>query len=120
MFQTQTSIIREIAEIESCVIVGRCADYILQDHDNCMRVFIHANIDSRIERAIQYYGVDAKTAASTIGHTDKGRAAYHNYWTDTKWGDYRNYHLSIDSSVYGLDGSASIVVASASSWSQQE
>lgn len=113
MYQTQTAIIKEIAERESCVIVGRCADYILQGYENCLRVFIHANIDSRIERVVQDYGVDRKTAASTVAHTDKGRAAYHNYISDSKWGDYHNYHLSVDSGIFGLDGAAEIIIKSA-------
>jgi len=118
MFQTQTAIIKEIAERESCVIVGRCADYILQDYKNCMKVFIHADIDSRIKRVIRDYGVDTKTAASTITRTDKGRAAYHNYYTDIKWGNYRNYHFSVDSSVFGLEWVANIIVHAVSDFNK--
>lgn len=110
MFTTQSDIIRELAEKESCVIVGRCADYILQNFAGCLKVFIHAKIDHRIERVVKYYGVESKNAANIIIRTDKGRTAYHNYYTDTKWGDYGNYHLSMESSVFGLEHTADLIV----------
>lgn len=94
-FQT----IRSLAEKEDCVIVGRCADYVLSEHQDTINIFIHAPLEDRINRAINEYGVDKKKAKDFVIKYDKKRSGYYNYFTDKKWGVAENYHLSLSSSL---------------------
>ncbi|MDL2237672.1 MATE family efflux transporter [Christensenellaceae bacterium OttesenSCG-928-K19] len=112
MFNTQSQIIRELAEKEACVIVGRCADYILRDYSNCVNVFIHADLEHRAERITTEYGASAKKAAETAENTDKGRANYYRYYTGGQWGSRAQYHLMIDSARFGIEESAEIIADS--------
>lgn len=113
MFFAQSEIIKEIAEKGNCVIVGRCADYILREHKNCMKVFVYANKQDRIERVVNQYGVEAAKAAKTIDNTDNGRAKYYSHYTEMNWGDCRHYNLCVDSSRFGVDGAAHVIVGAA-------
>ena len=92
-------IIRRIAKEHPAVIVGRCADYILRDHPHCLNVFIHAPIEARVKRAVQYYGLDPATAKDNILKMDKKRVNYYNYYSSKKWGLSNAYHLSLDLSL---------------------
>ncbi|MEF9920387.1 MAG: cytidylate kinase-like family protein [Erysipelotrichaceae bacterium] len=103
MFLVEAEIIENIAEQGSAVIVGRCADYVLRDHPQCVNVFIHANMQFRCERATSSYEVDENNVESSITKIDKHRANYYNYYTDRKWGKVENYHLVMDSSKFGID-----------------
>ncbi len=103
IFLVQSQVIKEVAEQGSCVIVGRSADYVLSDFANCINIFIHANIDDRVKRATELYGLDAKHAESSVIKTDKKRANYYNYFTSRKWGKLENYDLSINTSTIDLD-----------------
>lgn len=94
-FQT----IRSLAEKEDCVIVGRCADYVLSEHQDTINIFIHAPLEDRINRAINEYGIDKKKAKDFVIKYDKKRSGYYNYFTDKKWGVAENYHLSLSSSL---------------------
>ncbi len=96
-YYIQSDIIRELAKNESCVIVGRCADFILRDTPGCTNVFIFADIESRRKRAIKDYGMSAEGIDKEILKIDKARANHYNYYTDQKWGEAKNYHLSVDS-----------------------
>ncbi|MEG1583967.1 MAG: cytidylate kinase-like family protein [Anaerovorax sp.] len=109
LFLIQSSIIKDIAQAGSCVIVGRCADYILQHHPDAMHVFIHALEKDKIARIIETYGVNEKDARTAMLKTDKRRATYYNYYADGKWGQAENYDLSIDSSVIGIDGTVMLI-----------
>ncbi|PXV95549.1 cytidylate kinase [Lachnotalea glycerini] len=109
IFLAQFDAIKKIAEQESCIIVGRCADYALADYKNCMNVFVHANLEDRIKRiAFKHNLTDAK-AKELILKTDKSRASYYNYYSSKKWGDTTSYHLSLDSSLVGVEGSVKII-----------
>lgn len=103
LWTVQSRIIRELAEKESCVIVGRCADYILRDKADCLNVFIHASIDKRAERIVTEYGERDETPEQRLKEKDKRRAAYHRFYTDMKWGQARNYHICLDSGELGIN-----------------
>ncbi len=99
VFSAQSKIIREIAEKESCVIVGRCADSILKGSENLLTVFIHADIDFRAKRVMEYENISYEKAVDMVRKSDKKRASYHNYFADNKWGDASSYDLCINSEI---------------------
>ena len=103
LWEIQYKIITELAEKESCVIVGRCADYILKDKADCLKVFIHANMGYRADRIVKEYGEREESPEQRLRDKDKRRAAYHRFYTNMKWGDARNYDITLDSSVLGID-----------------
>ena len=102
VFIAESDVIRRAAEKGPCVIVGRCADYVLRDNPKCLRVFVHAPLEERIRRAREEYGVEQDDVKSFVVRYDKARAAYYNYFTTGKWGRCQNYDLSISSSL-GID-----------------
>lgn len=106
----QHQIITELAEKESCVIVGRCADYILRDKADCLRVFIHADMEYRANRIVTVYGERDETPEQRLREKDKCRAAYYRFYTDMKWGYAPNYHISLDSSKWGIEKCADIII----------
>lgn len=110
VFLAQFDAIKKLAEKESCIIVGRCADYALSDHPNCTSVFIHADMDFRIKHIMDTYDLTKEKAKDMIQKTDKKRASYYNYYSSKKWGDSRSYNLSIDSSQLGLDGCVEMIL----------
>ena len=109
LFFAQLNAIQKIASEQSCVIIGRCADYALRDFDKVAHILISAPIEWRIKRAVEVYGIEAKKAADYVKRVDKQRIAYYNYYTDKRWGAPQNYHLCIDSSVLGIDGTANLL-----------
>ncbi len=109
LWEMQCRIITELAEKESCVIVGRCADYILQDKADCLKVFIHADMAFRAERIVKVYGEREESPEQRLRDKDKRRAAYHRFYTNMKWGYAENYHLTLDSGVLGLDRCVDII-----------
>ena len=109
LFITQTDIIKKAAEEENCVFVGRCADYVLRNHEDRISVFVYADKEARIARIQEEHGVDRDEAISLIGKTDKRRINYYNFYTGKKWGKPENYHLSIDSSLLGVEGAAQAI-----------
>lgn len=111
MFVTQSGIIQELAE-KSCVIVGRCADYVLKENPDCINIFIRAEKQQKIERLINDYGIDPDKAEEVAVHTDRGRANYYSHYTNIRWGNSQNYHLVIDSGKFGIDQAADMIVRS--------
>ena len=103
VFLAQFETIKKIAEKESCVIVGRCADYALSDNPNCINVFIHADLDVRIKNVSRNLNITENKARDIINKTDKQRASYYNYYTSKKWGDSKSYNLSLDAGKLGTD-----------------
>lgn len=95
----QEQIIRKIADNGSCVIVGRAADHVLKEYNNVIRVFVHAPKEYRIGRVMKIYGDTLKEAKRNIHRSDKARAAYYQHISGNRWGDARNYELTINSSV---------------------
>lgn len=102
--------IKKIADEGSCIIVGRCADYVLQDYTNCINLFIHAPMEDRIKRISVKYDLPENKAKDMIYKKDKQRASYYNYYSNSKWADIKNYHLSINSSLLGIDGTVDMIV----------
>ncbi|MBQ9743423.1 MAG: cytidylate kinase-like family protein [Ruminococcus sp.] len=98
LYILQHKIIKSLAEEGPCVIVGRCADYVLKDKENCVNVFFHANMDYRKKRAIEIHDVDKARAEQIVNKTDKIRANYYSFYSGQKWGLAQNYDLCIDSS----------------------
>lgn len=109
LWQIQFKIISELAEKGSCVIVGRCADYILRDKADCLRVFIHADMKFRAERIVREYGERAESPEQRLKDKDKRRAAYHRFYTDMKWGHAQNYDLTLNSGTLGIDRCVEII-----------
>ena len=109
LFEYQSEIIKDLAEKESCVIVGRCADFILQDRTDCLKVFVHADLKFRADRIVRVYGEREKSPEARLKEKDKRRAAYYRFYTDMKWGDAANYHIALDSGVIGIEKSAEII-----------
>ena len=103
LFNLQSDTIRKLAERESCLLVGRCADYILRDDPACVSFFIHNSWANRIERVTRQLGVSVEEAQELMAKKDKSRAAYYNYYTNKTWGMAESYHFSIDVSVLGID-----------------
>jgi cytidylate kinase len=109
IFRFQSDTIRRIAAGESCVIVGRCADYILRDHPNRIDTFIHAPMDFCVERLIRTDGIPRAEAGDLAVKMNKKRASYYNYNTDKKWGHITSYHLTVDSSAVGVDPTVELI-----------
>ena len=96
--------IKKIADEGACIIVGRCADYV-----NCINLFIHAPLEDRIKRISMKYDLPENKAKDMIYKKDKQRASYYNYYSNSKWADIKNYHLSINSSMLGIDGTVDMI-----------
>ena len=109
LFKIQSDAIRKLAETESCVLVGRCADYILRDNPACLSFFIHSSVESRVQKTVERHGVTVEEAKNMMEKTDKSRAAYYNYYSYKTWGAAETYHLCIDSSVLGIDGTVQFI-----------
>ena len=109
LWEHQCKIITELAEKGPCVIVGRCADYILQEKADCLKVFIHADMAFRVERIVKVYGEREQSPEERLRDKDKRRAAYHRFYTDMKWGHAQNYHLTLNSGVLGLEKCVEII-----------
>ena len=110
LFLVQSKIIRDICSKESCVIVGRCANFILKDHSNCINIFIHANKEYRIEKINKKYGVEIPFTSDDLRQSNEQRANYCMHFTKKDWRDVTNYHITLDSSLYGSRESAKKVI----------
>ncbi len=109
LFIAQSDVIKELAENEDCVIVGRCADYVLRDHAKRISFFIYADHETRVRRIMNRQGVSENEARELIKKTDRRRANYYNFYTGRKWGKYDHYSVSIDSSLLGIEGTARVI-----------
>lgn len=111
LFNYQAKIIRRLAEEEPCVIIGRCADYVLKEYDNVLSVFVHAPMDFCMEQAAKKHSMSAKELEKFIIKTDKHRAEYYKYHTGREWTDARNYDLCLDSSKLGFERCVEEIIA---------
>jgi len=109
LFKIQSDVIRGLAEKESCLFVGRCADYVLKEHPRCLNVFISADLNDRINRIARINSVPDDQAVEIIEKSDKQRAGYYNYFSNKSWGALESYHLCINSSVLGINGTVDII-----------
>lgn len=101
LFLLQHNIIRKVSA-DPCVIVGRCGDYVLKERNDCIKIFIYADLEKRIKYACEKHNIPRENAASIIKRTDKTRANYYNYYSGQKWGDPNNYNLCINSGELGI------------------
>lgn len=106
----QCRVIMDIAEKGPCVIVGRCADYILRERADVLNVFIHAPISYRADRVVRLYGESDQAPEKRLEEKDKRRRAYYKHYADRDWGMSQNYHLSLDSSLVGIERCAQLIL----------
>lgn len=109
LWNEQRKKILELAEQESCVIVGRCADYILREREDVLNVFVHAPIAERAKRIVEVYGETAVAPEKRLRDKDKKRAINYHYYTEQEWGKAQNYHLTLDSSAFGIKGCVEMI-----------
>ncbi|MDR1096744.1 MAG: cytidylate kinase-like family protein [Tannerella sp.] len=111
LFRIQSDVIRDLAAKHSCVFIGRCADYILRDRADCFSVFISAGDGDRMKRILGYGDKDlsVEKVRDLMERVDKKRAAFYNYYTNKTWGSASSYHVCINSSVFGIDGTVSLL-----------
>lgn len=98
VYDKACELIQAISEMESAVIVGRCADYILKDDPNCIRIYIYSDIEERIQRSIREYNVPVKKAQKFVSQQDVRRSGFYEFYTNQTWGDPKNYDIMINTS----------------------
>ena len=109
LWATQCRIINELAEKGNCVIVGRCADYILRQREDCLNVFIHADKDYKAKRIVELYGVTDKSPEKRLNEKDGKRKVNYKYFTGREWGIPENYHICLNSGYFGAEVCADII-----------
>lgn len=109
LFIKEAELIKKVAHKESCVIIGRCADFILKDQENVIKVFVYANQKDKIKRATEIYGLDKAKAEKEIKRIDKLRANHYKHYTDKNWNDHNNYDICINSDTLGVEKSADLI-----------
>ena len=109
LFVKESQLIKEVSDREPCIIVGRCADQILKDNKNVLKVFIYSDMKNKIDRAVKYYGMDKKKAEKEIIRIDKLRENHYKYYTDKKWKDFSNYDICINSDKVGVEKAADLI-----------
>ena len=109
IFLEQYNTIKKIAEEDSCVLIGRCADYALAEHPDAIHIFIYADLEERVKRISRIYNITMASAKDIIKKNDKKRASYYNYYTNKVWGDSKSYDLCLDSSKLGIGGTAKAI-----------
>ena len=114
LFILQSEVIKDYAKEGSCVVIGRCADYVLRDEENVLRLFIYGDLDHRQARvAKRHPEIKSSQIIDVINKTDKRRSSYYNFYTGNKWGKYDNYDMAINSSTLGIEHTAQVIYASA-------
>ena len=109
LFLKETELIKEIASKEPCVIIGRCADFILKDKENVFKVFVYSDIEGKLKRTTEIYGFDKEKAQKEIKRIDKLRANHYKHYTEKEWKDYSNYDLCINSDTLGVERTADLI-----------
>ncbi len=109
LFLKESELIKEISNKESCVIIGRCADFILRDKPNVVRVFIYSDMENKIKRATTYYGLNKENAEKEIRRIDKLRANHYKYYTEKEWHNLSNYDICINSDILGVENVAEMI-----------
>ena len=109
LFVKETELIKELAAKDSCVIIGRCADFILKDEANVIKVFVYSGMEDKIKRATQIYGYEEDKAKKEIERIDKLRANHYKHYTDKDWKDFNNYDICINSDLLGVEKSADVI-----------
>ena len=109
LFIKESELIKEVAEKESCIIVGRCADFILKDKENVIRIFINNSMENKIKRATKFYGMSEEHATKEISRINKLRANHYKYYTENNWKDPSNYDICINSDSIGIDNAVELI-----------
>ncbi|MGL5262252.1 MAG: AAA family ATPase [Bacteroides sp.] len=109
LFKIQSDVIRDLANKESCLFVGRCADYILRNHPRSVSVFISAPREERVARLCKRHNISKEEAEEMMIKADKGRSQYYNYYSYKTWGAAKTYDLCVDSSIFGIDGTVEFI-----------
>jgi putative MATE family efflux protein len=109
LFLKESELIKEVADKESCVIIGRTADFILKDRENVVKIFIYSNMEDKIKRATEIYGFDKNNAEKEIKRIDKLRANHYKYYTEKEWKDFSNYDICINSDILGVEKTADLI-----------
>ena len=109
IFEAETKVIQEIAKKESCVIIGRCADYILQDMENVVKVFVYSDMEDKVNRVVKYYDVKEKDALNEIKKENKAREKHYKYYTNNDWKNFENYDIVLNSGYLGVDKAAQLL-----------
>lgn len=109
LFIKETEVIKQIAERESCVIIGRCADFILKDRKDVVKVFLYSNMEHKVKRATEFYGLNGQKAEKEIKRINKLRANHYKYYTDQEWDNHANYDICINSDELGVEKAAEII-----------
>ncbi len=109
LFEFQSEAMRSIAQRESCITIGRCSEYVLRDHPCLISIFITADSDDRIARIMQKDNLNKEQAKEKMERGDKKRRAYHDYYATTEWGNAAAYHLCINSSILGIEGTTQFI-----------
>jgi len=110
LFQMQSETIKRLASEKSCIIVGRCSDYILRDNPNCVSIFLHASEEERAKRIANRMNISEEAALTKLAEADKKRASYYNFYSNKTWGDSKTYDLSINVSKLGIEGTLSFIL----------
>ena len=110
LWTIQYRVIQDLAEKGPCVIVGRCADYILRERNDCLHTFIHASIPFRADRIVRLYGESEKTPEKRLADKDTRRRVNYKHYTDREWGMAQNYHITLDSGLLGIDRCVEIIL----------
>ncbi len=110
LFMVQTKVIRDIAARESCVIVGRCADFILKGHPHCFNVFVHADDAFRLNRVITDYGADPEEAEKEMEKKDRERMNYNKHYTKREWANLKDFDMTVESSMFGIEITAAMII----------
>lgn len=111
LWAIQRKVILELAEKEACVIVGRCADFILKERSDCFHVFVHAGLPARASRIVKLYGETEKSPEKRLEEKDKRRKLYYNRHTGQEWGMSQNYHLTMDSGTIPIETCVELIVS---------
>lgn len=120
IFLAQFDTIKKIASEGPCVIVGRCADYALSEYDNCLKLFVYGEEKVKIRRIMEKYDLSEKAARDMINKKDKQRQSYYNYYASKKWGKADSYDICLNSSVFGIDGTANMIIKAVEAFEQNK
>ncbi|MDE6060824.1 MAG: cytidylate kinase-like family protein [Clostridia bacterium] len=121
IYAAEASAIESFAKGGACVMVGRCADYVLKDDYKCLNIYVYADMESRIKRVIEVYNAapDKRKAQKLIRETDRLRARHYRYYTESDWGSAENYHLCIDSALFGIENCVDMLAAAYKAYDSQ-
>ena len=109
LFIKGSELMKKLADKDSCVIIGRCADFILKDRKDVIKVFVYNNMENKIKRATEFYNMDKNKAKKEISRINKLRATHYQYYTDQEWRNFENYDICINSDALGVEGAADLI-----------